>query len=333
MSFDAITSVDAHAAGAVLRLVTGGLGRAPGRTLALKARWLDRHHEAEFLALLREPRGRDGLTLGLLCEPDSDADAAVLFRRLHGFVPLPGSALVALATIAIERALVAPRRPGELRVETGLGTIDTTISMAATGNTARVERVRYSLPEAFVLAGGVPVAVGGRSVPVDVAWGGPFFVIVDSEAAGVPLATMTLPALRKMARAIAADVSRTLTLAHPTLGDHDGLGAVVFTGPPERPDAHIRGIAIAPDGFADRAPSGGALAATLAVLDAMGLATDDAFVVEGLAGTTLTGRIAGRTRVSEVPAVRVEIDGSAWIIGEHTWRLDPDDPLRTGFDW
>lgn len=333
MSSDAITSIDAHAGGAVLRLVTGGLERARGRTLALKARWLERHHEAEFLALLREPRGHEGLTLGLLCEPEGDADAAVLFRRVHGFVPLPGSALVALATIAVERGLILPRQPDRLRLETGFGTIEVAVSTAASGGATRVERVRYTLPEAFVLAGGVPVALGDRGVPVDVAWGGPFFVLVDSEAAGVPLATTALPALRRLARAIAEDVSRTLTLAHPVVAGHEGLGAIVFTGPPECEGAHLRGIAIAPDGFADRAPSGGALAAILAVLDAMGLATEDAFVFEGLAGTTLTGRIAGRTRLGEVPAVRVAVEGSGWIIGEHRWVLGSGDPLLEGFAW
>jgi len=326
-----LTSIDAHASGAALRLLTAGLETPAGRTLALKARSLDREHERDFLALLREPRGFDGLTLGILCEPSStDADAAILFRRAHGFVPLPVAALVAAATIVLERGLVTPRREGTLRVETGLGAVDLG---AGLDEGARVPSVRCALAPAFVLAGGVPVDLGHRMVPVDIAWGGPFFVIVDSEAAGVALAVAALAELRSLARAIAEEVSRTLALTHPLPSHGGGLGAVVFTGPPERPDAHLRGIAISPDGFADRAPSGASLAAILAVLQAMGLATEDEFVMEGLAGTSLSARIVGETHVGDVPAVRVTVSGRAWITGEHRWVLDAGDPQRDGFDW
>jgi proline racemase len=34
--------------------------------------------------------------------------------------------------------------------------------------------------------------------------------------------------------------------------------------------------------------------------------------------------------VGERPAVVTEIEGSAWITGEHTFLLDEDDPFREG---
>ena len=40
---------------------------------------------------------------------------------------------------------------------------------------------------AFVHAAGVPVALPGRTVPVDIAFSGEFYALVDGEAAGVPL--------------------------------------------------------------------------------------------------------------------------------------------------
>ena len=70
----------------------------------------------------------------------------------------------------------------------------------------------------------------------------------------------------------------------------------------------------------------------MAVLDALGLiGADRAFVHESLIGTRFRGTVDSRTVVGEFPALRARIEGSAWITGEHTFLIDDDDPLRTGF--
>jgi len=70
----------------------------------------------------------------------------------------------------------------------------------------------------------------------------------------------------------------------------------------------------------------------MAVLDAMGLLPGDRpFVHESLIGTLFKGRVVGRETAGEMPAIRPELEGSAWITGEHTFLIDDEDPLRTGF--
>ena len=70
----------------------------------------------------------------------------------------------------------------------------------------------------------------------------------------------------------------------------------------------------------------------MAVVNAMGLLSDDRpFVHESLIGTRFTGRVTGRTLVGEHEAIVPEIEGSAWITGDHTFILDDGDPLRQGF--
>ena len=72
-------------------------------------------------------------------------------------------------------------------------------------------------------------------------------------------------------------------------------------------------------------------AAVMAVVDAMGLLAEDRpFVHESLIGTQFRGRVAGRSVVGEHQAIVPEIEGSAWITGEHTFLIDQRDPLRDG---
>jgi proline racemase len=70
----------------------------------------------------------------------------------------------------------------------------------------------------------------------------------------------------------------------------------------------------------------------MTVIDAMGLVDDQRpFVQEGIIGTTLSGRVAGRTMVGEFPAIVPEIRGSAWVTGDHTFVVDESDPMQDGF--
>ena len=330
-----LTATDAHAAGGVVRLVTGGFPVPRGRTMADKAKWLVRRHEGLCSALTLEPRGHDGIVLAVLCEPvTSGADGGVLFRRAGGFVPLCGHGLMGAATIAIERRLIVPRDPGRLRLDTAAGLVSLEFDTLEGEDRTRVVRVRYVSPPSFVFAGGVALKVGRRVVPADIAFGGAeFVVILDSEGAGVPLARTHLSELRRAARAI-LDAAEALTpVAHPADAAIQELAGVVFTGPHEGGHAHLRSAAIYADGTADRSASGAAVSAVVAVLDAMGLAGAGLVTIESLAGTTMSGRVIEHVMVGNVNGVRVEIEASAWIVADHEFYLEPDDPLVHGVSW
>ena len=84
------------------------------------------------------------------------------------------------------------------------------------------------------------------------------------------------------------------------------------------------------DAEVDRSPCGTGTAAVMAVVDAMGLLGDDRpFVHESLIGTRFSGRVVvAHARSASIQAIVPEIEGSAWITGEHTFLVDDDDPLR-----
>jgi proline racemase len=108
---------------------------------------------------------------------------------------------------------------------------------------------------------------------------------------------------------------------------------VIFTGPPQDPEAHLRNVTVFADGAVDRSPCAAGTSAVMSVLDAMGLLVGDhPFVHESIIGTLHRGRVTGRTQVGEYAAILTEIEATALVTGEHTFFVDDDDPLREGFE-
>jgi len=184
----------------------------------------------------------------------------------------------------------------------------------------------------FVLHGGLTVKLASRTIRADVAFGGAFYAIVDSEAVGLPIDAAHLPELRRVGMEIKHAIEAAQAVAHPLEAGLRGIYGTIFTGPPSDDRADLRNVTIFADAEVDRSPCGTGTAAVMAVIDAMGLLSEDRpFVHESLIGTRFNGRVASRTLVGEHQAIVPEIEGSAWITGEHTFLVDDDDPLREGF--
>src|SRR4051794_10193289 len=65
----ALKTVDAHVAGAPLRLVVDGLPRPIGKTIAQKRDWMKRHADHLRRALVLEPRGHRDMCAAMLVDP------------------------------------------------------------------------------------------------------------------------------------------------------------------------------------------------------------------------------------------------------------------------
>jgi len=333
-----IQAIDAHAAGEPLRLMTAGWPRPVGRTMLEKREWLRRHADHLRRALMLEPRGHTDMYGALLTEPVSPgADAGVLFMHNEGYSTMCGHGVIAVATIAFERGLFTPRTEdgsgvADFVLDTPAGTVHARARVVANGARRRVDSVAFTNVPSFVSRPGHTVTVGTRELRVDVAFGGAFYAIVDTEAIGIPLEVRRLPELRRVATDIKGALEAAVTIAHPLEPGLKGLYGVIFTGPPNDPEAHLRNLTVFADAEVDRSPCGTGTSAVMAVLDAMGLLPpEQVFVHESLIGTLFRGRVLRRTRVGDLPAIVPEIEGSAWITGEHTFYIDDDDPLRDGF--
>lgn len=312
-----------------------------------KRAWAQKRLDHLRTSLMLEPRGHTDMYGALLTEPVSrDANAGLLFMHNEGWSTMCGHGIIAVTTIAVERGLIwaAPpektataangAKPTEahIRYDTPAGQVEARAHLAHHGDAVRVESVAFRNVASFVYEPSVLVPVGNRKIPVDIAFGGAFYAIVDSEAAGVPIDAAHLHELRTLGMTIAREVERIRRVVHPNDAGLEGIYGTIFTAPAHSPEAHLRNVTIFADAEVDRSPCGTGTAAVMAVLNDMGLLLDDVpFVHESIVGTTFRGRVVDRLEVGERPAIVPEIEGSAWITGEHTFLIDGDDPLKSGF--
>lgn len=329
-----LKTIDAHAEGGPLRLVVEGFPSPRGATMLDKRDWASRHADHLRRALMLEPRGHADMYGAVLTEPTSPAShAGVLFMHNDGFSTMCGHGIIAVTTIALERGLLVPGGDGASIVyDSPVGTIRAQATLRSHVSRMRVEKVSFLNVPSFVLHAGLAVKVGGRHIRADVAFGGAFYAIVDCEAVGLPIDGAHLAELGRTGMEIKRVVEGACTVAHPLDPRLRGIYGTIFTGPSNDPRADLRNVTVYADAAVDRSPCGTGTAAAMAVLDAMGLVADDRpFVHESVIGTRFTGRVASRTTVGEYGAIVAQIEGSAWITGEHTFLVDDSDPLGRGF--
>jgi len=334
-----IRTIDAHVGGQPVRLVIDGVPTPAGKSSPQQRDWWKRHADTYRRALILEPRGHQDMTAMLLTQPTSPhAHAGLLFMDASGYPSMSGHGVIAAATIALERALIVTHSEDTshtlLTFDTPAGTVHADARTDVRGGRASVDSVAVTNVPAFVYAPSVSVRIGTRDVRVDVAYGGAFYAIVDTESVGVPLSPERVSDLRRLGVEISLAAGDTLRPVHPIDGSIAGIAGVVFTAPANDPEAHLRNVTVKSGGSIDRSPGGTGTSAVMAVLDAMGLLPEgEPFVNEGLSGALIRGRTVQRTIVGDFPALVAEIEAAAWITGEHTFLIDDDDPLSEGVDF
>ena len=331
-----IRTIDAHVGGCPVRFIVDGIAAGGGRSLATRIERLARQSDHLRRAVLRPPRGYADLTAVLLSEPVTPgAHAAVICMDADGYSALHGNAIMAAATIAIERGVIFTSqtdRETRLTFDTPAGAVTASLRVEEHGDAVRVDSVALTNVPSFVYAAAQPVRTAARDLRVDIAFGGVFHAILDTEAIGIPLDGSRLPELRRLAVDVLQALNASARVEHPADGTLAGVAALTITSAPRDPEAHLRNVTISAGGACDPSASVTGTSAAMAVLDAMGLLPDDQpFIHEGLTGSLLRGRLIRRTQVGELPAIVTEITGSAWITGEHTFVLDDDDPFRDGY--
>jgi len=330
-----IETIDAHAGGEPLRLILSGLPPLRGKSLMDRWHYARRHFDHLRRALLFEPRGHQEMYGCILTEPQrSDSHFGALFVHRGGFSPMCGHGVIALTTILLESGIMDMKGPEtRLKIDTPAGLV----RCYGFIEDDRVRKVFFENVPSFAVAEGEEIAVPelGRTIQFDVAYGGAFFAFVDAQAAGISCAAQNAASLQAAGMAILQAINRERSFTHPVEPDLGFLFGVVFVDRPVRRRtgmADSRQVCVFSEGCMDRSPTGMAICARLALMQEQGkIQAGASLTVEGILGHCFTGRIVADAEAYGHPAAIVEVEGSAWITGRHTFFLDSADPCLEGF--
>ena len=332
MEFSAsYTTVETHAGGEPLRIVTGGVPRIPGASILAKRAWVREHLDHVRRALMWEPRGHADMYGAYLTEPvTAGADLGVIFMHNEGYSDMCGHGIVALASVAVAQGLV-PRSEPETRVgiDSPAGFIEAFVQWDA----RRVGDVRFRNVASFLHTRDLTVTTPSFGpVTVDVAFGGAFYAYLEASQLGLAVDAAQLRELIQAGDEIKHAVMATATIEHPLEPELRGIYGTILAGPPADAANHQRNVCVFAEREVDRSPTGTGTAGRVAQLVARGrLELGVTLRNESIVGSVFTGRALERTRVGPFDAVVPEVSGRAAIMGFATWFIEPDDTLGEGF--
>ena len=322
--------VDAHTCGNPVRVVTGGAPPLEGATASARRQDFVARFDWIRTGLMFEPRGHDIMSGSILYPPTrEDCDLGVVFIETSGCLPMCGHGTMGTVTVAIERRLAAPARPGELRLDTPAGVVVAEYHQ----EDGFVDAVRITNVPSFLHSAGVEVDCPGLGrLRLDVAYGGNFYAIVEPQENYPGLDAMAPADILRHSPVLRRLLNESGDYVHPEDPAIRGLSHVMWTGAPHHGEAHARNAVFYGEKAIDRSPCGTGTSARMAQLAARGaLSTGDEFVHESIIGSLFHGRVEARTTVGNRDAIVPSIRGWARITGVNTLFIDDRDPFAHGF--
>jgi proline racemase/trans-L-3-hydroxyproline dehydratase len=329
-----IRTVDYHTAGEPFRIVVDGAPTPDGLTI------LDRRANAESgeldvvrALLCNEPRGHADMYGGFLVPPDDvDGDLGVLFWHKDGFSTACGHGTIALATYAVDAGLVFAEDTGDTTVviDVPSGRLNAVVHRVD----GEVEHVRFTNVPSYVLATDIRVETKAGPVIASLSYGGAVYASVRAADLGLRVHSDDLSELISLGREIKWALNDHPSAQHPSEPRLSGVyGTIWFQDVADSADQlHQRNCTVFADGEVDRSPCGSGTSARLALLASEGLVSESKRLLhESIIGTQFVGTVVGSTVAEDRPAVITQVQGSAFRTGEHSFYLDPRDPVGLGF--
>jgi proline racemase len=327
---DRIVTIDSHTMGEPTRLLVGGIGSLPGKTMQAKKEHFETHFDAIRRLLTREPRGHRGIMAAVVTEPVSpQGDVGLFYMDARRYPYLCGHATIgAVATLIETGVLEAPEGDAVVTVDTPSGPLDAHTRIRG----GRVASVAIDMVPSFVFATDQELAVPGFGrVCVDLVCVGGFFAMVSAREIGIELVPANSHRLIPLGMSIIEIANQAGGVYHPSrpevrsvdvteFYDHDpltgiGKSAVIYG------ESHM-----------DRSPCGTGTTAKMTLLHhRRELQPGQLYRNAGPLGTVFEGRIIKTLPIGEFAGIVGQIRGSAQITGYHQFVVDAADPLPEGF--
>jgi proline racemase len=322
-----IRATDYHTAGEPFRIVTAGVPEIEGDTVREKREFARNSEAVDRVRrlLCHEPRGHADMYGCFPVAPDDDgAHLGVLFWHKDGYSTACGHGTIALAEWAVRTGRVPAAEDGETTVVIDVPSGRVFARLRRTGG--KTDHVTFRNVPSYVLARGIDVSTAYGAVRADLSYGGAIYASLPAAAVGLRVVPEQLADLIAVGREVTRILDGTDLARHPEDPRLSGVyGTILYD---EVGGAHQRNVTVFADGEVDRSPCGSGTCARAALLVADGrLGAGGTFVHDSVIGTRFTARVVELT----AGGVVVEVEGNAYLTGEHVFVLEDGDPLGTGF--
>lgn len=328
-----IHAIDSHTVGEPTRIITSGIPKIPGRTMAEKKQYLERNLDYIRTAVMNEPRGHNDMFGSILMEPVSDkANFGIVFMDGGGYLNMCGHGSIGAASAIVETGMVDVVEPvTKVVLEAPAGLIEAEVRVE---NDTVKEATITNVPS-FLYKSDVQVYVPTVGmITLDIAFGGSFFAIVNvaQDSINLDICVENAHEIKELGMKIRDEINKSITVAHPYLTHIKTVDLVEFYGPAKNPKATMQNVVVFGAGQIDRSPCGTGTSAKLATLVAKGkLKLNEEFVYESITGTMFTGKAIEKVKIGEFDGIIPQITGRAYVTGFNHFIINDEDPLKYGF--
>ncbi len=308
--------IDSHTGGEPTRVIVKGCPDLGIGTSAQKIQTLRENYDWIRTATLLEPRGFEAMVGAILTEPHSeDCVAGVIFFNNSGYLNMCIHGTIGLAATLKHMGVI---NSGSHKIDTPVGIVtihlndDDSISVDNVASYRYKSEISVEVPNYGTITG-------------DIAWGGNWFFLIDNQ--GPKVIPENIAALTDFTQAVMAAL-----LEQGITGEDGGeIDHIEVFGPAADDHSDSRNFVMCPGGEFDRSPCGTGTSAKLASLyDSGKLAAGDTWRQSSIINTIFTGEV---TPTGEANQVIPTVTGSAWINGETTVIINPDDPFAFGIHY
>ena len=332
VSIKTVHVVSAHAEGEVGDVIIEGVEPPPGETLWDQSRWIAKDQVLRNF-VLNEPRGGVFRHVNLLVPPKNPkASAAFIIMEPEDTPPMSGSNSICVATVLLDHGLITMKEPVTnffLEAPGGL------VKVKALCKNGKAKRIFVQNLPSFVYKLDTSLELEGYgSISADTAFGGDSFVIVDAKKLGFSIDPSEAAELARLGAKITDAATEQIGFRHPTITDWTHYSFCQFSRKQDQSNDCISfksAVSVKP-GKIDRSPTGTALSAKMAVLEARGeMKIGQKIKAISIIGSSFEGKIVEKCNLNGTSAIIPEISGRGWITGLHQHTLEPTDPWPEGY--
>lgn len=241
-----------------------------------------------------------------------------------------GHGIIAITKVVIETGMIPMVKPETaVKIDTPSGIV----TSYARINNGSVSSVNFHNVPSYVVALDEIVDVPGLGeIHYDLAFGGAFYAYVDAQDIGLEIIPPNHNLFIEKGMQIKRAVMEKQKIEHPFEKDLGFLYGVIFIGPAVNENSDSRNVCIFAEGEVDRSPTGTGVSGRLAIHYARGeIEIGQTLVIESIIGTKFTGKAVSEIEFGSYRAIVPEVEGCAYITGQHEFVIDPKDPLKQGF--